>query len=92
MLENATIANNGKLIGKHSLSLKPLLSQSSKKPGYESIDKRTVLLLGSGMVAGPLVQRLTQRPDIRVVVGKLPFFSSEIIIIIEFLLNPSYNI
>ncbi|KAG2222858.1 hypothetical protein INT45_000473 [Circinella minor] len=69
MLANATIANNGKLVGEHSSFLKPLLSQSSKKHGYESVNKRTVLLLGSGMVAGPLVQRLTQRRDIRVVVA-----------------------
>ena len=70
MLANATIADNGKLIGEHSSSLTPLLSQSSKKSGHQSINKRTVLLLGSGMVAGPLVQRLTQRLDVRVVVGK----------------------
>ncbi|KAI9496686.1 Saccharopine dehydrogenase-domain-containing protein [Zychaea mexicana] len=67
MLAHATIADNGQLVGAHS-SLESLLPQTNSGHGGSS-SKRTVLLLGSGMVAGPLVQRLTQRSDVRVVVA-----------------------
>ncbi|KAI8139537.1 Saccharopine dehydrogenase-domain-containing protein [Fennellomyces sp. T-0311] len=66
MLAGATIADSGKLLGEHA-SLESLLPQAQSSP--ERGDKHTVLLLGSGMVAGPLVQRLVQRPDVRVVVA-----------------------
>lgn len=33
-------------------------------------NKKTVLLLGSGMVAAPLVEHLINRPDVKIVVGK----------------------
>ncbi|KAI9244018.1 alpha-aminoadipic semialdehyde synthase [Phascolomyces articulosus] len=69
MLANATIADNGHLTKDHS-SLASLLPQTTTTKSNENIhNKRTVLLLGSGMVAGPLVQHLTQRSDVRVVVA-----------------------
>jgi alpha-aminoadipic semialdehyde synthase len=33
--------------------------------------KKTVLLLGSGMVAAPLVEHLSKRPDVNIVIGNI---------------------
>lgn len=62
VLANATIADNGKLLGEHS-SLNTHIAQQK--------EKQTVLLLGSGMVARPLVQHLLRRSNVRVVIGNV---------------------
>lgn len=38
--------------------------------------KRRVLVLGSGMVAGPAVDELAARPDVELIVGKCPFLGN----------------
>ncbi|CDH56826.1 alpha-aminoadipic semialdehyde mitochondrial [Lichtheimia corymbifera JMRC:FSU:9682] len=60
VLANATIADNGKLLGEHS-SINSHIAQQK--------EKQTVLLLGSGMVARPLVQHLLRRSNVRVVIA-----------------------
>ncbi|KAF7721008.1 hypothetical protein EC973_005558 [Apophysomyces ossiformis] len=65
LLANATIADSGKLTQAHR-GLEKLLP-STLSTGVNQ--KKTVLLLGSGMVAAPLVNHLLKRPDVRVVVG-----------------------
>lgn len=61
MLSNATIAANGKLAKEH-VNLEKMLPRTVN-------NKKTVLLLGSGMVAAPLVDRLCSRSDVQVVIG-----------------------
>lgn len=62
IIKNATIAENGRLVKKHQ-HLSGLLPKATARK------KQTVLLLGSGMVAAPLVNRLVRRPNTRVVVA-----------------------
>lgn len=73
-MRNATIADNGKLTQDHQ-GLKNILPGSSKASASSSSDsdKKNVLLLGSGMVAGPLVEHLMSRPDVKIIVGKSHF-------------------
>jgi alpha-aminoadipic semialdehyde synthase len=66
-MRGATITNNGKLTQAHQ-GLSDMLPTIKSAP-YGN-DKKTVLLLGSGMVAGPLVEHLASRPDVKIVVGK----------------------
>jgi alpha-aminoadipic semialdehyde synthase len=66
-LRDATIVDSGKLTESHQ-GLKNILPSTTKQTNGN--DKKTVLLLGSGMVAGPLVEHLMSRPDIKIVVGK----------------------
>lgn len=66
LLREATIADNGKLTPPHQ-ALNAMLPGKSTS---NSLGKKTVLLLGSGMVAGPLVEHLMSRPDVKIVVGK----------------------
>ncbi|CEP17880.1 hypothetical protein [Parasitella parasitica] len=61
LLRQATIADQGKLTEPH----KGLLSSRAATHN----NKKTVLLLGSGMVAAPLVEHLAKRPDVNVVVA-----------------------
>jgi alpha-aminoadipic semialdehyde synthase len=70
-LRDATIADNGKLTQAHQ-GLNNLLpgSLSATKSVSRSIEKKNVLLLGSGMVAAPLVEHLMSRPDVKIIVGK----------------------
>ncbi|KAI7906802.1 Saccharopine dehydrogenase-domain-containing protein [Cokeromyces recurvatus] len=65
VLQNATIANVGKLTKPHE-GLKEFLPSKTTPNGN---GKKTVLLLGSGMVAGPLVEHLARRPDVNIVVA-----------------------
>ncbi|RCI02392.1 hypothetical protein CU098_010347 [Rhizopus stolonifer] len=67
LLRNAVIADKGNLTSPHQ-SLKELLPSSSKITKNGS-DKKTVLLLGSGMVAGPLVEHLAKRNNVNIVVA-----------------------
>lgn len=73
-LERATVAVGGALMDKHQW-----LQQGVDKWRAEnkaqvvqpsiSIKKKKVLLLGSGMVAGPAVDHIAQRKDVELVVG-----------------------
>ncbi|KAI9255460.1 Saccharopine dehydrogenase-domain-containing protein [Sporodiniella umbellata] len=64
LLRHCTIADKGKLTKAHE-GLQSLLSAS--KQGH--LKKKTVLLLGSGMVSGPLVNHLSRRSDVNIVVA-----------------------
>jgi alpha-aminoadipic semialdehyde synthase len=70
VLKRATIAEEGKLLGKHEK-----LHESIKKHAPDSIkvEARTkkVLLLGSGYVAGPLVDYLVRDKNHLVTVGNI---------------------
>lgn len=70
LLREATIADGGKLTEHHQSLKKNLPSSQLSSHG---IEKKTVLLLGSGMVAAPLVEHLMNRPDVKIVVGKHVF-------------------
>ncbi|KAI9471949.1 MAG: Saccharopine dehydrogenase-domain-containing protein [Benjaminiella poitrasii] len=63
IIQNSTITDRGKLTKPHQ-ELKELLPSTLNGNG-----KKTVLLLGSGMVAGPLVEHLARRPDVNIVVA-----------------------
>lgn len=67
LLQEATIADNGRLTKSHT-GLEELLP---KKATNTYNDKKTVLLLGSGMVAAPLVEHLAKRKDTNIVIGKI---------------------
>lgn len=72
VIARATIAENGKLAAAHS-HLKDLVDKATvPKPQTTSTRKETkrVLLLGSGMVAGPLVEYLLRMEDVHVIIGK----------------------
>ncbi|CEI87297.1 hypothetical protein RMCBS344292_01714 [Rhizopus microsporus] len=62
LLRHSVIAEDGKLTEAHQ-GLKSYLSTTQKGP------KKTVLLLGSGMVAAPLVEHLARRSDVNIVVA-----------------------
>ena len=76
-LERATIVESGELTGPHN-RLQPLVdtfrSQSLHKVSVTSgrpvIPRRKrVLLLGSGLVAGPAVEVFAARPDLQLMIG-----------------------
>ncbi|KAG2207514.1 hypothetical protein INT47_004264, partial [Mucor saturninus] len=67
LLRNATIADHGKLTKPHQ-ALNAMLPNSAGKSSSLG-NKKTVLLLGSGMVAAPLVEHLMNRPDVKIVVA-----------------------
>lgn len=64
LLQEATIADKGKLTKPHT-NLKDLLPKKT----ITNNDKKTVLLLGSGMVAAPLVEHLSKRKDTNIVIA-----------------------
>ncbi|CAO3635887.1 unnamed protein product [Cunninghamella echinulata] len=70
-LSNAIIAEGGSLTKDHK-GLESHLKKHGGKQTKSNIihkDKKTVLLLGSGMVSGPLVNHLTKRSDVNMVVA-----------------------
>ena len=69
LLRNAAITEKGRLREAHR-GLEACLPSSSK---ITKNGKKTVLLLGSGMVAGPLVEHLARRNDTHLVVGKYTY-------------------
>lgn len=75
-LERATIVKEGRLTADHQW-LQPrvdeLRAASSKSAVTSSSrpQKQRVLLLGSGLVAGPAVEVFAGRPDVHLVIGKL---------------------
>ena len=82
-LKRATIASHGRLEKRHEW-LGPKVdawrsSQESRRVdtsgigglgGYVTKRKKRVLVLGSGMVAGPAVDELAGRPDVELIVGE----------------------
>lgn len=72
-LNRATVAREGKLAEKHAWlgeKVEAWRASGSRKT-QATVRKRRVLILGSGMVAGPAVSEICKRDDIELVVGKL---------------------
>lgn len=88
-LNTATVARAGELVGKHGWLKEPLttwkesiISDDVHGSAPESLcrevrlttPKRKVLMLGSGMVAGPAVDEICKRADIELLVGMFCVF------------------
>lgn len=89
-LDRATIAENGKLVGKyrwlqeavdkfHAVN-SGILPNSKKARKVEQLvghtgilRKKRLLMLGSGMVAGPAVDVIAKRGDVQLMIGKYAF-------------------
>jgi len=71
-LKTATVAKDGQLQGIHTWLEDPLdkWRRSAAKLEGSLGKKKKVLMLGSGMVAGPAVRELCQRSDVELVVGQ----------------------
>ena len=81
-LERATVARGGKLSKEFEWLKEPLgtwaTSQASTSTGSPTAQKeaatparkKRVLMLGSGMVAGPAIEAICKRPDVELVVGE----------------------
>jgi alpha-aminoadipic semialdehyde synthase len=72
-LNVATVTRNGELQGKHRWLAAPVeqWQEKSKADVAEaSPRKKRVLMLGSGMVAGPAVQEICKRSDVEIIVGQ----------------------
>ncbi|CAO3601197.1 unnamed protein product [Absidia cylindrospora] len=67
-IRDSIIAEDGKLTKAHQDLVTPLAKVQTQQQQQHQ-NKKTVLLLGSGMVAGPLVNHLTKRPDVNMVVA-----------------------
>ena len=64
-LKTATIARGGQLQGTHTWLKAPLDTWRQSTPKLEgSLRKKKVLMLGSGMVTGPTVQKLGKCSDV----------------------------
>jgi len=84
-LDRATVARDGELVGKHEWLEEPLATwrdsaaaladvggeSTMQKPSKEAgvVRKKSVLILGSGMVAGPAVDEICKRGDVELLVG-----------------------
>jgi len=74
-LDRATVAQEGQLLEKHAWlgeKVKAWRTSSSGETQAMTSRKR-VLILGSGMVAGPAISEICKRGDIELIVGKLSF-------------------
>ena len=81
-LKKATIASHGRLEKRHEwLGQKVDAWRATQElrrvdisglGGYVDKRKKRVLVLGSGMVAGPAVDELAGRPDVELIVGEYP--------------------
>lgn len=81
-LDAATVARNGVLVGKHAWLEEPLGVwragvSATKDAAFEAerekelrMRPKKVLMLGSGMVAGPAVDEICRRGDVELVVGE----------------------
>lgn len=69
-LKTATVAKDGQLQGTHTWLEAPVDKWRRSTANLNSPRKKKVLMLGSGMVAGPAVQELGKRSDIELVVGQ----------------------
>lgn len=84
-LDRATIAKEGQLIGKHawlgenvSKWRESIAAADTENKGVGAVRKKKVLLLGSGMVAGPAIDEICKRQDIELIVGALFLRSSDL--------------
>ncbi|CAK5284284.1 unnamed protein product [Mycena citricolor] len=71
-LKGATIAQHGKLPEKHSWlqeNLDTFLTSKASQDSPGALRRKKVLLLGSGMVAGPAVQKIKERTDIDLLIA-----------------------
>jgi len=69
VLERATIVKKGKLAPKHEW-LQEHLDELNVAPNVRTpVPKKRVLMLGSGMVAGPAVDEISKRKDVELVIG-----------------------
>ena len=71
-LDRATVAEEGQLVGKHAWLGEKVEAwrTSSSRKAQTATRKQRVLMLGSGMVAGPAVSEICKRGDIELIVGK----------------------
>ncbi|KII95578.1 hypothetical protein PLICRDRAFT_34485 [Plicaturopsis crispa FD-325 SS-3] len=89
-LDRATVARGGKLLGKHVWlegEVQKWKEGTSVDGGADAVPKtvlrerkKRVLMLGSGMVAGPAVDELCSRGDIELVVGSNLFAEAEALV------------
>ena len=69
-LERGTIVKKGKLVPKHEW-LQEHLDELNVGPSVNvPVPKKRVLLLGSGMVAGPTIDEISKREDVELIIGK----------------------
>ncbi|KAI6024246.1 Saccharopine dehydrogenase-domain-containing protein [Pisolithus marmoratus] len=82
-LERATVAREGQLVGKHKWLRDPVekwrsasasstvhtTTSSTKLAPAENAAHKKVLMLGSGMVAGPAVDEISKRGDVELIVA-----------------------
>lgn len=71
-LDGATVAQEGKLIERHAWladKVEAWRSNSSRKT-QTTTRKQRILVLGSGMVAGPAISEMCKRDDVVLIVGK----------------------
>ena len=71
-LDRATVADEGQLVGGHTWLGEKVEAwrTSSSEKAQTMTRKQRVLILGSGMVAGPAVSEICKRADIQLIVGK----------------------
>lgn len=71
-LDRATVAQEGRLAEKHAWLGEKVEGwrASSNRKTQTTTRKQRVLMLGSGMVAGPAVSEICKRGDIELIVGK----------------------
>jgi alpha-aminoadipic semialdehyde synthase len=71
-LDQATVAEGGQLVGKHTWLGEKVEAwrTSNSKKAQAATRKQRVLMLGSGMVAGPAVSEICKRGNVELVVGK----------------------
>lgn len=74
-LDNAIVADKGKLAEKHHGLYKFLETPSGSGTPSGIKPQKNVLLLGSGLVARPLVERLLKRDDVHLKIGECYFIS-----------------
>ncbi|KIJ67291.1 hypothetical protein HYDPIDRAFT_127170 [Hydnomerulius pinastri MD-312] len=82
-LKVATVARDGQLQGKHTWLAEPVGKWQSITAAAQSESvarKKRVLMLGSGMVAGPAVHELFKRSDIELVVASNSSIEAESLI------------
>lgn len=82
-LDRATVTREGKLVEKHAwLGEKVEAWRSSNSGKTETTTrKRRILMLGSGMVAGPAVSEICKRRDIELIVGRPLLLGMEVTIL-----------
>lgn len=71
-LDRATVAEEGRLVGKHAWLGEKVEAWRTRNSmeAQKKTRKQRVLMLGSGMVAGPAVSEICKRGDIELIVGK----------------------